>query len=191
MKRISIAPVRPPLDRTSPITRDHHYTVILGNHAAVQFTSDRHAKAFAAQVERMLNDQLFLVNLLLSEAYLAYRLAWPLLCDRSRITGKRFGEADRVIRGHLRDAETALDRTITHTGGENGPFRAWQFVNAGAVAVSSIAVQLASLYREKSDGVDRARMDLLRHRADAVVAMLQTYGRDVDTATGYRASPYV
>lgn len=192
MKRIELAPVRPPVDPASPILAEHLYTVILGNHWRAHFTSDRHAQAFAADAERMLNDQLGICNLLLADAFTAYRMAWPMFLHNRRGSGHadRLRRSDAAARSFVLSAWDAMDKAITHTGGENGPFRAWRFVAQAADAIRSLGLELASLYRLRSDGVDRFRMDVMVSRANAVLETLRNYGSDVPTAVKVTPSPY-
>lgn len=181
--------VRPPVNPASPVMAEQLYTVVLGNHWRVHFTSDRHAQAFAAEAQRMLNDQLFAVNVLLCEAFEAYRMAWPCFAHE-RGQDKALRDADARAGEHVRSAWDLLDKAITHTSGENGPFRAWQYVSGAAGHVRSVALELADLYRRRSDGVQRMRMDLLVQQANAVLELLKDYGSDVTTAARVTPSPY-
>lgn len=181
--------VRPPVNPASPVVQEQLYTVILGNHWRVHFTSDRHAQAFAAEAQRMLNAQLFTVNVLLCEAFTAYRMAWPCFAHE-RGPDKALRDADARAGEHVRAAWDLIDKAITHTGGENGPFRAWQFVSGAAGHVRSLGLELADLYRRRCDGVQRMRMDLLVQQANAVLEQLSGYGTNVPTAAKTTASPY-
>lgn len=193
MKRIELAAVRPPVDPASPIIAEQLYTVILGNHWRAHFTSDRHAQAFAAEAERMLNEQLGMCNLLLCDAFTAYRLAWPMFMHNRRGPGghaDQLRKSDAAARAFVQAAWDAMDKAITHTHGENGPFRAWRYVAQTAEAVRALGLELASLYRLRSDGVDRFRMDVMVQRATAVLDTLKHFGSDVPTAVKVSPSPY-
>jgi hypothetical protein len=191
MKRIELTPVRPPVNAASPIIAEQLYTVILGNHWRAHFTSDRLAQAFAAEAERMVNEQLFITNLLVIEAFAAYRLTWPMFMhNKPGGKAKELLACDAAARDHVKGAWEAMDFAITHTHGENGPFRAWKYVADAAGHIRALALDLASLYRRKSDGVDRARMDVLVSRCNAVLETLKHFGSDVATAVKVSPSPY-
>jgi len=192
MKRIELDAVRPPQDPHSPIIAEHWYTVILGNHHRVHFRSERFALAFAAEAERVINEQLFVCNLLLSEAFTAYRLAWPLYAhNKPGGNSKALRDADTKARGHIMDAWNYMDKAIHYTHGENGPFRAWQFVSGCADEIRALALDLSALYRNKTWGIDRGRMDELVRRANGVRDCLKYLGTDVPNAVKVSPSPHI
>ncbi|HMW96876.1 MAG TPA: hypothetical protein PL010_12205 [Flavobacteriales bacterium] len=191
MKRIELNAVRPPQDPDSPIIAEHWYTVILGNHHHVHFRSERHALAFAAEAERVINDQLFICNLLLSEAFAAYRMAWPLYAhNKPGGASNDLRKADAKAKAHVMLAWESMDKAITHTGGPNGTFFAWRFVLTCAEEVRALALDLAQLYRNKTWGIERARMDVLVQRANGVRDTLQHVGADAPNAVKVVHSPY-
>lgn len=163
------------------------YQVALGNHRVLYFASTRHALQCQADASRFLSDQVAEVNLLLCDAFVAYRMAWPYLGGAG--TAKAIQEADQRAAACVRDAELALGRAVADAQGPNAVFHQWRAIERAAIAVRDVATTLEGFYVTKTMGAQRVQLAILARRADAVVKALAEYGADVDTAKASRARP--
>lgn len=188
MKRVKVPAPVPPVDPGSSIRAQQLYTVLLGNHAVVHFASSRDARAFQAEASRFVSGVLFQCNLLLVDAFTAYRLAWPYM-DHRRPSAKTLRRVDATCAEHLRDAERALDRAAGHNG-PNAVFFCWKDLDAVLASIRAVALELAKMYRAKSQAVARGQMDVLVQRCNALRQALVDYGQDAERRRGFRPSPY-
>lgn len=179
MKRVKVNSTMPPADRHSVFTTERLYTVALGNHVVVRFSSERDALAFQATTSRWLSDVMMELNILLADAYSAYRLAWPLLPAKEEYS-KLF-----------RDAEESLDRATMDKMGPNAVFLHWKALQRCVGDLRQLAIGLEKLYVQKTYAVPRAQMNVLIKRCNALAEALRQHGTDeVEMAKGYRPSPY-
>jgi hypothetical protein len=169
MKRIRIDTAAPPQDANGPITERRLYTVNLGNGVKLYFTSERNALAFQAEAARYATDVLMSANLLLSEAFTAYRMAWPY-----------FAPGD-LLQQHVRDAEQALDRAA-QVNGPNAVYFRWRSMATALASIRTMGLELVKVYVVKSHAVPRHQAQLLAERAGALIQELQTYGAGHDAA---------
>lgn len=178
MKRVKVSTVAPPVSATSVMTAERLYTVTLGNHRVVRFTSERHALAFQADATRYLTDTMMSANLLLADAFVAYRYAWPYL-DRTA-TGPK---ADASCAELVSMAERALDLASNDSASPNAVYFKWKHLGEALGAIRGMALRLEVMYLAKSQGVQRHAMQVLARRATELADALKHYGSDVDTAT--------
>lgn len=172
MRTIVTNGLLPPIDEASAWTARRQYNVHLGNGRRVAFDSLREARAFHAEVQRMLNRELHEVNALLGDAHRDYRAAWPLMAARSNGSGN---SNEEHLRQQLHDAAVALDRAV-HARGPNSMHFAWKALGAGAEHVADVFDALARFYAAKTQGVDRWRCERLRGQCRAVCDRLAAYG---------------
>ena len=180
MKRVKVSTVAAPIDPGSVLTAERLYTVTLGNHVVVRFASERHALAFQADTTRYLSDVLAQVNLMLMDAYAAYRMAWPY-----------FKPGDTKVSRSMRIAEEALDRAALGSETQNAVFFQWKALNEALSQVRTVAMTLEHMYRAKRIGVQRTQMAVMLRRVTELTDALKQYGTDVDTSKGYRPNPYL
>lgn len=180
MKHVKVSTIAPPADPCSVLTAERLYSVTLGNHVVVRFASERHALAFQADASRFLSAMLQEANLLLIDAYTAYRLAWPYLTAKHANVGTE-----------LRTAEHQLDRAAKGSTGPNAVFFAWKALGDALSGMRSMALALELVYRDKTIAVQRLQMQLLVKRVNAMHDRLKFFGTDVDTSKGYRPNPYL
>lgn len=169
MKRVRIDTAAPPQDPDGDLTERTMYTVQLGNGVRLYFSSQRNALAFQAEASRYATELMLSVNLLLSEAFVAYRMAWPY-----------FPPGDG-LQGYVRDAEAALDRAAK-VNGPNAVYFRWQALSAALGSIRFMALELVKVYMVKSHAVPRHQAQLLAERAGLLVNELATYGTDHDAA---------
>lgn len=182
MKRAKVAPVDAPVDRSSPLIVEQLYSVTLGNGVTVRFTSSRDALAFQAEAGRFLTDAMMSANLLLSEVYTAYRLAWPYLPAHTAVGGV-------VSCGALvDDAERMLDRVATDTDGATAIALKWKQLATALDAIRALALRLEQLYQSKTQGVQRHQMAVLVRRCNALNDEVRYYGQDKDTQHSHKPS---
>lgn len=167
MKAILFQAVTEPRDPSSPVIEHTLYSVLLGNGHRAYFTSARHADQFNADAVRFLNRMLFRANLLLADAYPAWRMAWYYL--DSQPTG------DRSAMLAMGEAQEAMDRAIRKRGGSDYIHFAWKDVTLATKSMRSALLVLVDLYRTKGHGVERARLDLLLEQANAMLEQLTTW----------------
>lgn len=182
MKRAKVSTLAPPANPQSAITAETLYTVSLGNSVVVRFRSHRHAKAFQAEATRWLSAQMMSANLLLIEAFAAYRMAWPYLpaAAQSEALG------DLVLEAHR-----SLDHTALESAVADAVFRRWKALNNALNAIRELAICLRNLYRERTEGVQRHQMEVMLERCNAMIQALRDYGTEVDVSHSHRPSPYV
>jgi len=164
------------MDPDSAITERTMYTVHLGNHRQLFFSSNRHALAFQAEAARYASDVLMSANLLLAEAFTAYRMAWPY-----------FPPGDN-LQHHVRDAETSLDMAAK-VGGVNAVYFQWRNMTAALKSIHTMAIALVKVYMDKSHAVPRHQCQVLAERAGELITALQVYGADHDAAVSSKAPP--
>lgn len=170
MKQVKVRSIEPPADPAGPITARRMYTVHLGNGRLCHFPSERQALAFQAEASRFITDQLHELNLLLSDCFMAYRTAWPML------TGKAHQAAASACRQHLATAVDLLDRCRDHTGGPNGYVFAWRFLSGASAELGGMCQVLQGKFAARSWYVEVRRLRSLHHRANVVAADLQAFG---------------
>jgi hypothetical protein len=178
MKRVKVDTVAPPANPDGAMTEQRLYTVSLGNHVVVHFASKRQALAFQADATRFLTDTLMSANLLLADAFTAYRLAWPY-----------FTANDTTLQVHVRDAEHALDRAA-RTSGQNAVFFRWRSLHDALASIRTMAIALEAMYAQKSHGVAKHQATVIVARCNQLSDALKHYGEDRDTARSVHLSPY-
>lgn len=172
MKRIDINQVRSP-NPTSVLACERFYRVILGNKRRVQFTSERDARQFQADTNRFLTALLHELNCLHAQAYMDYRMAWPMMFHR----GASVQEAVETTARTAMDAgAAALDRAVRGTSGENAMHFAWKHLTDTASHCRDLYAALAGLYRYKTQGVWRYQMELRERQCLDVLRRLDQYG---------------
>lgn len=179
MRKVKVNSLAAPVDAGSPVVRDTLYTVVLGNSIRVRFTSERRALEFQAETSRFLGDVLLRCNLLLSEAFVAWRMAWPYL-DADSEQAKRTG--GDVIGSRVMDAVKAMDLATKRTGNADYVYHQWKHLASCAYAARDVAMALERLYALKTHAVPRHHMQQLTKQASAVLDELTHYGTDVATA---------
>jgi hypothetical protein len=177
MKRLKVDTARAPAEPESPIVERTMYQVPLGNHVVLNFSSKRQALAWQAEATRQLTDMLMSCNLMLAEAFTAYRMAWPY-----------FGPGDGLQR-HVRDAEAAMDKA-TNVNGPNAIYMRWRAMDDALANIRAMALALAKMYADKSHAVPRHQCQVLAERCSDMRTALQQFGTDADRSKGYRPSPY-
>lgn len=178
MKRSEVVGFQLPEDPESVIKANTLYSVALGNGVVVRFPSKRQALAFQAEATRMLTGAMMTANLLLAEAFSAYRMAWPY-----------FAASESSLQVHVRDAEEALDRSC-RTYGPNGSHFRWRSVNASINSVRTLAIALAAMYAAKGHAVPKHQAELIIEKCNTMLQELKHYGTEAKGASGYRPSPY-
>lgn len=178
MKRSKVNGLKEPIDPGSAVKLMQYYTVNLGNHVAVYFTSERHALAFQAEATRWITDVVHECNLLLADAYHAYRLAWPLLAN-----------GDHQLRDLFRQAEDALDVATNERNGPNMTFWRWDNVRTALRCLRDMALQLHALYTQRTHAVPRLQMAVLLRRCNELAEQVRNYGTEVPTSVAHRPKP--
>lgn len=173
MKRVKVNTAAPPVDATSVITVHRMYTVALGNHVVVRFTSRREALAFQAEATRFATGCVQELNLLLADTYLSYRLAWPILSHKVNL--------GRI----LRDAEEALDGAVLPRSTQNAVYLQWRAMDRCCASLRAIAIHLLELYVMKTYAVPRVQMEVLLRRCNELSEALRSYGTEHKEATGH------
>lgn len=173
MKRLKVDTLQPPADPGSAVTSERMYTVHLGHGGLLRFSSRRHALAAQAEASRQLTELMFTANLMLTEAFGLYRLAWPYLP-----AGDAHGR-------WLRDGWDQLERAATVNGPNAVVFR-WRSIDAALSAIRSVAMGLVKLYVGKTHAVPKHQAEQLATRCGQLLQQLRTYGMDLDTATSIR-----
>lgn len=188
MKRVTVRAVLPPNDPKSPLTERRMWTVVLGNHHRVHFTSERDALQFQADTSRMLTSAMHECNMLLVDGFAAYRAAWPLFAlDGSDVHNMR--PVAGACAQHVRDAELFLDRAPLHNG-PNAVFMTWKDLHAALLAVQRMADGLVRIYRSRTNGVERMRMEVLARRCAELQQRMKEHGTNAPRADGFTRSPY-
>ncbi len=175
MKTIQLPSAQPPVDANSPITEHRLYSVMLGNRTVCYFNSTRHAEQFRASAERFLNDVLFRSNLLLSEVYPAWRMAWHYLDSLKPST-------ERALTSSIRDAENTMDRALRRRGGPDYIHYAWKDVSVSLAHLRAVLLALVDIYRHKGHGVDRARWEVALRHCNELSDSLRLWGADYTDA---------
>lgn len=176
MKRVKVDSLQPPADPHSAIVARTLYEVPLGNHVVVRFSSKRQALAWQADATRQLTDMLLSCNLMLVEAFTAYRMAWP------------YFDAGDALQPLVRDAEAALERAAK-VGGPNAIFHRWRALSEALRCMRQMAMELVKVYMVKSHAVPRHQCQVLAERCGELLTALDHFGTDVDSAKGYRPAP--
>ena len=178
MKRSKVDGLEPPIDPGSAVKLMQYYTVNLGNHVAVYFTSERQALAFQAEATRWITDVVHESNLLLADAYQAYRLAWPLL-----------SHGDHRLRDLFRQAEDALDVATNDRRGGNMTYWRWDNVRTALRCLRDMALQLHALYTQRTHAVPKLQMAVMLRRCNELAEAVRNYGSDVATSVAFRPKP--
>lgn len=178
MKRVKVQTAAPPVDRQSILSSERLYTVALGNHVVVRFTSQREALAFQAEATRFVTDAMMELNILLGEVYVSYRMAWPYLSSKEKYYAL------------FQTGEQALERATLEAETPNAVFLRWNSLSNCADALRSLTIKLHDLYAKKTYAVPRAQMSLMLDRINRLADALRHYGTDVDRAKSHRPSPY-
>jgi len=181
MKSVKVRYVDRPRDPASAITVERLYTVQLGNSVMVRFSSRRNAEAFRAQATEFVTQVMHEANLLLAEAYTAYRMAWPLFSSPKH-------EAMAVL---VRDAEAGLDFAGNDRGGPDAIMHQWRRLAGALDHIREFAMSVERLYaKNRSHPMARMQADVLARRCAELLGALRAYGTDVEASAGYRPSPW-
>jgi hypothetical protein len=168
MKRVKVDTAAAPLEPDGPVLERRMYTVTLGNHRQLHFASKRQALAFQADATRYLTDTLMTGNLLLAEAFTAYRMAWPY-----------FSANDTTLMRQVRDAEDALDRAA-RVNSPNAVYFRWRALGTALDSIWHMANELVKVYSEKSQAVPKHQAAVLATRCRELAEELKQYGSDTE-----------
>lgn len=166
MKRVKVDTAAPPSDPNGVITSRRMYTVNLGNSRVLHFPSKRQALAYQADATRFLTDTMLSANLLLAEAFTAYRMAWPY-----------FSANDTTLAQMVRAAEDGLDRAA-RVNGPNAVYFRWRSLAIALDNVWQIANELVKLYAAKSHAVPKHQAITLATRSRELAEELKQYGKE-------------
>lgn len=175
MKRVQLRTLAPPIP-DSHVERQRLYTVTLGNGRQVHFSSDRTARAFQAETGRWLSGMMLECNVLLADAYTAWRNAWPVL-HATNAESKWAKDAGDTCTTLVRDAEKHLDRCHAHTG-PNAAHHTWADLRGVAECLRTVGLRLATVHRKRSQYGEAARMGKLVRDCNALAEALRDYGTD-------------
>lgn len=176
--------VVPPVDPRSMIDRERLWSVVLGNHVVTYFRSRRLALAFEARTSRRLSSAMMAANLMMIEAFTAWRYAWPMFQG-----SRALRSADERCRQVLPDAERMLSRAVADTYGPNAAFFKWGALVKCLQYLESVAGELADLFATRDHAVHRAQCLELARRCAMLRSELDQLGTDEDTATDHRSAP--
>lgn len=157
----------------SAYTAHRAHTVFLGNGRRRQFASAREAKAFQAEVNRLLNDVLDEANELHALAYVQLRAAWPLFWDRYRPV---MVETQRMAEELHATSADALHKAVHNTTGPNGMHYAFKFLSDALRATQGQLHQLSGLYAYKTQGVQRKAVLRLARNCQLLLDQLRECG---------------
>lgn len=181
MKSVKLNTLQAPANPAGAVTADRLYSVSLGNSVVVRFSSRRVAAAFQAEASRWLKDQLMTANLMLIEAFTAYRMAWMVLPE-----GAKVPHFDAM----LASAGALLERCGKDSHVPDAVYRRWKALRDAIGELRAVALGLRDFHGTRSDAVAWHQLDLLARRCGAMVDELRNYGTDVDSSKGFRPSPY-
>lgn len=106
-------------------------------------------------------------NLLLADAFVAYRAAWPYLDDKSAATWSQ-----------IKEAAEALDRASLQRFTPNAAYIQWKALRLCLSELRSMAIDLERLYVSKTYRVPRHQMHILLRRCNELLDRLANYGQE-------------
>lgn len=179
MKNVTIKKYRKP-DATSALAADHFYSVHLGNGTTKLFGSKRECLAFLAETNRFLNLKLHECNYIFCDVFAEYRQNWFYFEHNKPSMSENLTHAERKCELAIDSIKQAFDMLVTRGNWENGNEFMFMHFNNILENMSEICQTLIGLQKKKSNGVDVARLEILKQRIAFTSSSLVNYNKSVE-----------
>ena len=151
-------------DTTSHYIEKKSYSVFLHWNQSALFTNKKQMTAFLADVNRLLNNDLYELVDLYSELHNEYWQLWFYMDKKERV----YSKARDLCEYHLSSTPQLLNLLIDRTSGPNGNFHC---VNAMVKIISGLketAELLGAIRVERRNPLESKRMRLIQQRLDTI-----------------------
>jgi len=152
------------------------YSVYLGNGARVNFASERDCRAYLAETNRFLNDQLLHLNAIFGQLCSEYRRVWPYF-----ITGKSksgaLNAAHTKITKQINDITWTFERMAIDCGQNYNHFAVKQLLSVAA-DLAAMATAIEAVHRLKSNAPDAANLKAIAKVCAGVESEIFRYGKN-------------
>jgi len=165
MKKINLTYIRLP-DKTSYMTWQKTYSILLGNEIKVSFSSEKKAKKFIADTNRFLNLQLQELNQVYIQLFAEYRRLWFII------------DFEENIEDSFHDINKYFKKLTKHGHSENSNIYVFLDFIRISNEIKTVTEKLITFLKDTNNYSGANILSSLPLRVDNILDAVNNYGKD-------------
>ncbi len=157
-------------DKSSYLTINRKYRVILGNGLTIAFTQEVKAKAFLAQTNRFLNDRVIEINMIYIEIWTQYRRLYIVFFDLL--------DSDK-FRTYNAEIDKRLTMMIRRSDWYTGNVFTFRWFDQILTLLQEFAQMVHNVLKEKKRNYNTFEMYVLLERLSIIHKQINSWGTDL------------